>query len=86
MNDAAFDRLEAKVDKLTDAVTQLVRVEERQMTHGTRITALEVRVTTSEELIGRNERELAKWVNRGIGIWGLAGVAWTIYTNMRSGG
>lgn len=38
-----FRRLEGKVDRLTDAITTLVRVEERQATHGTRIGNLEER-------------------------------------------
>lgn len=43
-----FRRLEGKVDRLTDAITTLVRVEERQATHGTRIGNLEERVASVE--------------------------------------
>lgn len=74
-----LNRLEAKMDRLTEAVTALVRVEERQMTHGQRIGALESRASTTETNITNVRTELSKWINRGVGGWALVIVLWTIY-------
>ena len=69
-----FRRLEEKVDKLTDAVTKLVLIEERQTTQGARIGALEQRVAANEVVAAKTEQTVHKWVNRGIGVWALAAV------------
>lgn len=67
-----FKRLENKVDKLTDAVTRLILVEERLSTQGVRIGSLETRAALSETAVQRVDRKVDSWVNRGIGVWGLA--------------
>lgn len=72
MTDEDFRRLESKVDKLSEAVTKLVLVEERQANQGERIGAVEQRVTAVEVSSARIDRKLEMWVNRGIGVWGLA--------------
>lgn len=72
-------RLEDKVDRLTEAVTNLVRVEERQMTHGVRIGEIETRVAALTAEHRALDTRVAAWINRGIGIWGIAVVVWTIY-------
>lgn len=84
MNNLDFSRLEAKVDRLTDAITQLVRVEERQMNHGARITDLEVRVASCETLVRVADKKVDMWVNRGVGMWGLAVIAWSLYLALRN--
>lgn len=43
-----FDRLEAKIDKLTDAVTQIVRVEEQLISNNRRLDAIEQRMNKAE--------------------------------------
>lgn len=82
-NDEDFRRLEGKVDRLTDAITTLVRVEERQATHGQRIGQLEERVATVEAAGVLLDRKLEQWINRGIGLWSFAVVAWTLYLALR---
>ena len=72
--DPGFLRLEAKVDKLTDAVMRLVVIEERQTAQAERIGAVEAKVTAAETAIVKVDRRVDQWVNRGIGIW-LAAVA-----------
>lgn len=79
---AQLQRLENKVDKLTDAVTQLVRVEERQINHGVRIGEVENRVTLLQHGILAVERKVDQWVNRGIGVWGVALLVWTVYLGL----
>ena len=74
-----FRRLEDRLDKLTDAVTQLVRVEERQITHTTRLDEHDRQIGDLQTDVSRTERDLSKWVNRGIGVWGFAVLAWTMY-------
>jgi hypothetical protein len=72
--DPGFLRLEAKVDKLTDAVMRLVVIEERQTAQAERIGAVETKVTANEVAIVTVDRRVDQWVNRGIGVW-LAAVA-----------
>ena len=43
-DEARFDRLEAKIDKLTDAVTQIARVEEKILASNQRLDRVEDRL------------------------------------------
>lgn len=72
MTDDDFRRLETKVDKLTDAVSKLILVEERLANQGERIGRVEQTVAVVEAHSYKVERKLDQWVNRGIGVWGLA--------------
>lgn len=72
MTDDDFKRLEGKVDKLADAVTKLVLVEERLSNQGERIGRVEQRVAIAETAHNKLDRKVEMWVNRGIGVWGLA--------------
>ena len=67
--DPGFLRLEAKVDKLTDAVMRLVVIEERQTAQAERIGAVETKVTANDAAIIKVDRKVDQWVNRGIGVW-----------------
>lgn len=73
-----LQRLEAKVDKLTDAVMRLVLIEERQTTQGERIGAVEQRCAVNETAIGATEKLLHRWINRGVGAWGVALVVFAL--------
>jgi hypothetical protein len=73
-----FRRLEAKVDKLTDAVMRLVLVEERQTNQGARIGAVEQRLTAVEVAQARTDQKVERWINRGIGVWAVAVVLFTV--------
>lgn len=72
MNSPEILRLEGKVDTLTEAITQLVLFEERQSVQALALTALTERVTTAEQ-------KLDMWINRGIGVWGLAATIFAVY-------
>jgi hypothetical protein len=72
MTDDDFKRLEAKVDKLTDAVSKLVLVEERLANQGERIGRVEQRVAMTETSHNKLDRKVEMWINRGLGVWGLA--------------
>lgn len=76
--DADLARLEAKVDKLTDAVMRLIVIEERQSSQGERIGAAEQRLAAAETAIAKTDRTLAMWINRGIGVWAVAVVLFSI--------
>ncbi len=65
-------RLEAKVDKLTEAVMRLVLIEERQSTQGERLNSVESRLAGHDSAIQKTERRVDQWINRGIGAWALA--------------
>jgi hypothetical protein len=78
MTDDDFKRLESKVDKLTDAVTRLILIEERQSSQGERIGKLEVKTASIETAHAKTERTMHMWINRGVGVWVTVGAAWAI--------
>jgi hypothetical protein len=64
-------RIETKVDKLTDAVTRLILVEERQTAQGVRITTLEDKTEDLEYKYNKVDRKVERWVNMGMGAWAI---------------
>ena len=78
MTDDDFKRLEAKVDKLTDAVGKLILFEERQATQGERIGSIEAKISVHDATLNRIDRKIDQWVNRGFGVWGAAIVVFTV--------
>jgi hypothetical protein len=48
MSEQRFDRIEEKLDKLTDAITQIVRVEEKLVANDKRVDRLEYRADMLE--------------------------------------
>lgn len=73
-----FRRIESKVDKLTDAVTRLILLEERQTNQGERIGSVEARSSVLENGLQRTDRKVDQWINRGLGVWIAVGVIFTI--------
>lgn len=71
-------RIENKVDKLTDAVTRLILVEERQTAQGVRITDLEEKTEDLEKSIHKVDRKVERWVNMGMGAWALLATLFAI--------
>lgn len=71
-------RLELKVDKLTDAVQRLILIEERQTTQGERIGKCESAIAVNETSIQKVDTKVERWVNRGIGVWAVAVVMFTL--------
>ena len=67
-----LNRVELKLDSLMDAVTKLVLFEERQAVQALAINGLTARVSLQEKI-------LAQWVNRGIGIWAFAITAFALF-------
>lgn len=78
MTDDDFRRLENKVDKLTDAVSKLILVEERLANQGERIGRVEASVAVVETQTSKIDKKLDQWVNRGIGVWAAAAFLFTI--------
>ncbi len=64
-------RLESKIDKLTDAVMHLVLMEERLITQVERVGEVEMHLSTHQGSLLGLERPVDKWINPGIGAWGL---------------
>jgi uncharacterized protein YdcH (DUF465 family) len=54
--DSRFDRIESKIDKLTDAVTKIVRVEEQLSSNNRRLDKL-------EELVAKLEHDINNVAN-----------------------
>jgi len=73
-----FHRLENKVDKLTDAVLRLILLEERQSAQGERIGVVEQKLAVNESTLVRVDSKVERWINRGIGAWGIAVVLFAI--------
>lgn len=71
-------RLEDKLDKLTDAVMRLVILEERQTHQTEQLAKLNETCAKQQIQINYVERRVDKWINRGIGAWGLACVLYTV--------
>lgn len=64
MDDARFDRLEQKIDKLTDAVTAIARVEEKILASNMRLDRAEYRLDMQESELD----EIAKTVRDNAGV------------------
>jgi hypothetical protein len=67
-----FRRLEAKVDKLHDAISKLILFEERQATQGERLGQCEFKIIALEARQTSIDAKVEKWINRGIGAWAVA--------------
>jgi hypothetical protein len=85
-----FSRLERKVDRLGEAMTKFLLIEERQTNLNNRIAAAETATATAKASmetltnalsvrIETSEKLLAQWINRGMGIWALAITLWAMY-------
>lgn len=70
-----FNRLEGKVDVLTDAISRLVLFEERQAVQSAAILDLASRT-------GITERKLDMWINRAAGGWAVLGILGTILVTL----
>jgi len=64
MDNARFDRLETKIDKLTEAVTAVVRVEEKLLANDKRVDRLEYRA----DMIEANVDEIDKLARDNSGV------------------
>lgn len=64
MDNARFDRLEQKIDKLTDAVTAIARVEEKILASNMRLDRAEYRLDITETDLD----DLAKIVRDNSGV------------------
>lgn len=75
-----FDRLEGTVNKIAEAVSRLVLLEERQSVQRLDFERLreEMDVERAERLTV--QQKLDKWVNRGVGAWGVVVAAFTVLT------
>ena len=78
LESSALTRIEGQLSALTDAVTRLVVIEERQGAQAKRLDKIEGRQDTQDTAIAKNKDELAKWINRGIGLWGAVMAVWAL--------
>lgn len=66
------------MDQLSDAVSKLILIEERQMTQAQRIHQVEMSQLEAQSAQRATDAKLEKWINRGVGIWFLAGLAFAV--------
>jgi hypothetical protein len=83
MSDERADKIEAKVDVLIIAVNKLALIDERQIEAGKRMGAVEDRIAKAEVKIDNVDRRVDKWINRGIGIWGVVGFLFAVYQTFK---
>jgi hypothetical protein len=82
MDNTDFARLESKVDKMAEAINKLVVLEERLVNQGARIGQVEQSITAITVAHNNLKEKVDAWINRGIGIWAIVLVAWTIYSKV----
>lgn len=75
-----FRRLEEKVDRLVEGFNRLAVVEERQSSNNSRVQELEKQVAAQRALHEVLDKTVNKWINRGVGVWGVVGALWTLIT------
>jgi len=63
-------RVEERIGELAEAITVLVRVEERQNTDRVQLQALQVAQIEQAKAHQDLRDEFHRWINRGIGLWG----------------
>ena len=71
-------KLEKKIDRITQALDNLIRLEERFALQGTRIGDLEKEVVANKANISAIEKKVEQWINRGIGVWAFASFIWIL--------
>lgn len=74
-----FERLEAKFDRMAEAVENLVLIEERQTKQNERLGILEVRQQSIEDEFRGLQRRVDRWVNMMFGAFGVLTLAWEIF-------
>lgn len=75
-----FERLEGTVNKIADAVSRLVLLEERQSVQRHDFENLRDEMDTERDERLKVQQKLDKWVNRGVGAWGVVVAAFTVIT------
>ena len=77
MSEQRLDRIEQKLDKLTDAITMIARVEEKMAASNDRIDSMEKRITKTESdlnniaILARKNSGIAAFADKAF--WVLAG-------------
>lgn len=79
MQDSDVTRIEKQLEKLTEAVTLLARVDERTRVLERDVSDLDTRVAVNTSRINSTDTVLNRWINRGIGAWAVVGGAVTIF-------
>lgn len=80
-----FDRLEDKIDKMAVALTALILVEERQTNQGVRIGGAETNIGILQAQFTSMDKKLDRWINMGIGVWGVLLVLFALFKQFFSG-
>ena len=90
MSEDRLDRIEQKLDKLTEVIVVIARVEEKMAANNSRLENLEKRAEKNEEVVSdlkdtvRNNTGVAKFADKSFWIVvGLVGsvVAWVLKNN-----
>ena len=71
-------RIEKKLDDMANALQSLIRVEVHQTNQAATITRLESELSTLRKQVEITEKNLDRWITRGITVWSVAVVVFTM--------
>lgn len=74
----AINRLETKVDKLAEALQELIVLNERQMQQQDKINQQEQDIKSIKDRQIELEMKVNTWIQRGIGAWAVIAAAYAI--------
>lgn len=77
-NPPALVRIEKQLERLTEAVTRLVIIEERQRTTDTRLDKIDALLQKQDDRIQTNEKTISRFFNIGMGAWATAMMLWAL--------
>lgn len=84
MPDDRFIRIENKIDRLTETVSRLIVIEERQTNQASRMSYLDACAERHEARLTALEHQQIMWQNRAIGIVLCVGVVWQAVVHLIS--
>lgn len=71
--------IENKIDKLSEAVTRLVLIDERQITQGGRLGKLEEEHAKLQARYQLLDAKVERWINMGIGAWAVMTLVFVLW-------
>lgn len=77
-----FERLEGTVNKIADAVSRLVLLEERQSVQRHDFESLREEMDGERDERLKVSQRLDKWINMGVGAWAVVVAVFTILTTV----
>jgi hypothetical protein len=74
-----FQRLESKVDDMMEKLSKVIIFEERQTNQSKDIAELKQENALLKAALISLEKKVDQWINRGMGVWAVAGIMWAVF-------